>query len=67
VAIFNGILFHAIVFGIGTSISIKLGWPTEVTGLLGIIFTTAVPLRLASCFAPRSDYDKMKDSDEESA
>ena len=58
VCVFDGMIFHAVTFGLGANLVIQLHWPTEVVGFLSFLFTTWLPLFLAKLYAPR-DYDKM--------
>ena len=56
-AILNGIILHVITFGLGMNLVLKLQWPPEVVGLLSVICTTLIPLRLAHLAAPQKRED----------
>ena len=55
ICIVNGLLFHAICFGVGANLVLKAHWPLEIVAVLCFIFSTAVPLLLAKLFAPQAE------------
>eukprot|EP00438_Fugacium_kawagutii_P032983 Skav223893 [mRNA] locus=scaffold1226:773252:797771:- [translate_table: standard] len=42
ISLLNGLVFHAVVFGVGTNLVLKLKWPTEVIGTSGVLGMAAV-------------------------